>query len=757
MISKYGDFSADGKEFIINTPNIERNWYNYFFNDNYICFTSQAGIGQSFLQDRLGNRIMPVCDRGVYAVCGEHGWNLAGLPVYENNKKYSCIHGLGYTKIQLERYGISTEYGIFVPCEESTVDGYEVIWIKVRNNTDKHQDVKIISYSENTYDSRYTYQGYNVSHCDFSEDINGICYPIGAGDWNGKKQLFMGFTSAGQNVSGYDCARNAFVGPYGSFIDPIAIHNCGCTNSNCIAEKFGFALQTTICLDPGEEGFASFVTGVAENRERINEITSRFSNKESLFSELDDVKEKYSNVMGKLQIETPDNELNKLLNYWLKYQTNMGSRWARVRHNGYRDIASDTECLAAFNPTLAWERIKRLLKYQYSNGYAPRTFEDGAIRDNEFSDCTVWLTFTVYYIIGELGNLSLLDEEVEFNDGSIASVYEHLRRSLDFLYNFRGLHNLIQIWGGDWNDCMDRVGRAHKGVSVWLSIAWYRANSQFGELAKLRHDEKEYLLSIERGKEIKALVEEYGWDENGGYYIYAYNDNDQKIGSSDCIEGKIFLNPQLWAVLSGISSNGRELVAMESVERELTYELGTAVSTPPYTFYDRGIGSMTIKSPGVQENGGVYLHPMCWKLAVDALICRPDLVERDMNAILPFRNPVVAGRAEPYVLCNCYMGKETDYRYGTPGQSWRTATGQWFLKAMLNFVFGIDPKMDGIHLRPCLPSSWDKAKLVKPFRGCIYDISYRKTGIKRIFADGVLIEGDLLPLNNGRIEIICEY
>ena len=756
MKNKYGNFNENGSEFIINTPDIERNWYNYFYNDNYIGFTSQAGIGQSFLQDRLGNRIFPVNDRGAYAVCGDKGWNLAGLPVHETDKKYRCIHGLGYTKIELERFGIATEYGIFIPCEESKTDGCEVRWVKVKNLTGEKQSVKVMSYSDNTFDSRYTYQGYNVMTCRYNKEVNGITYQIGAGDWNGKKQLFEVFTTAGQEVSGYDCARNAFIGPYGSFIDPKAIHNGGCTNSDCIAEKFGFALQSTVELEPGEEGFVTFVTGVAESIDRVKELTARFSGEEKIEGELALVRAKYDEVMGDLRIETPDKELDKLLNNWLKYQTNMGSRWARVRHSGYRDIASDTECLAAFNPTLAWERIKRLLAYQYSNGYAPRTFENGAIRDNNFSDCTVWLTFTVYYIIGELGDLSLLDEEVPFNDGTIETVYEHLRRSVDFLYHFRGLHDLVQIWEGDWNDCMDRAGREHKGVSVWLSIAWYRANKQFGELAKWRGDEAEYQLSLKRGEEMRAIVEEYGWDD-AGYYIYAINDQGRKIGSHDCKEGRIYLNPQLWAVLSGISTGGRELIAMESVQRELTYELGTAVSTPAYTEYDRGIGSMTLKSPGVQENGGVYLHPMCWMLAVDALLGDEEKVERDMNVILPFRNKTVDGRAEPYVLCNCYMGKETEYRYGTPGQSWRTATGQWFLKAMLNFVFGIDPKPEGIYLKPCLPKSWKSAKLVKPFRGGVYEIEYRRTGTKRIFVDGKMIENNLLPIKSGKTSVLYEF
>ena len=756
MKYKYGEFSKSGDEFYINTPDIERNWYNYLFNDNYITFTSQAGIGQGILQDRLGNRFMPVEERGAYIVSEDGGWNLAGLPVYDKDKKYKCTHGIGYTEIELEKNNILTIYGLFVPCEDSKKDGYEVYYIKVKNLGNKKITAKVITYSNNDFDGKYYYQGYNVRTLMHTGDINGMHYTVGSGDWNGEACNFEAFAVACGELSGYDCAKNAFIGPYNSFTDPIALHRGGCTDSDCIAEKMCYAVQSTLELAPGEEGFCSFVHGISQSVEKINELTERFNSEEKINNELALVKAKYAEKTGKLKISTPDKELDKLFNNWLKYQTVMGARWARVRHNGFRDIASDCECLAAFNAPLAWEGIKRLMTYQYSNGYAPRTVENGAIRDNFFSDNTVWLTFTVYYIVNEIGDLSLLDEEVLFNDGSCASVYEHLRRSVDFLYNFKGLHNLIKIWRGDWNDCMDRVGKGEKGVSIWLSIAWYRANKMFAELAEKRGDTEQVKLAKERGEIMAELVDKYGWDEEG-YYIYAINDEGRKIGYHEEKEGKISLPPQIWAVFSGISKDGKEIQAMDSAEKYLSYDLGTALTHPAYTFYDRGIGSTTYKSPGVQENGGVYLHAMCWKLAADAMLGRADRVEWDMNRILPFRNEVVDGRAEPYTLCNSYMGKETRYRYGTPGQSWRTATAQWFQKAMLNFVFGLYPTLEGLTIKPCLPPTWDECSVVKPFRNTTYNITFKKTGNRKTYLDGKEYNNEILPLDKSEYIVVYEY
>ena len=755
MGKSFGCFSNDGREFHINTPDIPRNWYNYFYTDHYMTFTSQAGAGCGFLQDEMGRRYSPVCGRGVYIHDGERGWNLCGLPVWEPFDAYDCNHGIGYTVITLEKHGIRTEYGIFVPNEDSDTTGYEILWVKATNLTDKKKSLKIMTYADNGIDGTYAPQGYNILSVDKDPEVNGIHYETKA-EWNGKVRNFEIFVTAGQPLSGYDCAKNAFIGPYGSIQDPLAIHRGGCTNSACVAEKFGFAVQVTIALKPGESGFASFAMGITESKERVNRLTAGISTEKKVMELLDAMRKKYTGICDGLTIETPYPELDCLYNSWLKYQTNMGSRWARVRHNGYRDIASDTECMSAFNPQLAWERIKRLLSYQYANGYAPRTILDGKLQDKNFSDCTVWLTFTVYAIINELGDPGLLEEQVPFNNGEVASVYEHIRRSVDFLYNFKGNYGLIQIWGGDWNDCMNTAGLKHNGVSIWLTMAWYRANRQFAELSRLLGKEDQVNLAEERGKEIKALVDKYGWSSEGGYYIYAYSDEGYPIGAPSCDEGSIFLNPQLWAVLSGISENGKEIVAMDNAEKLLSYELGTAVSTPAYTKYVPYIGVMTQKAPGVQENGGVYLHAMCWKLAVDSMLGRADRVQYDLDRILPFKNPVVDGRAEPYAICNCYMGKETGYRYGTPGQSWRTASAQWLLYAMARFMFGITPTMEGLELHPCLPENWNEAKVTRKFRGCTYVIEYRRTGTKKLTADGTQQPyGSTLPCHDGKTIHVC--
>ncbi len=750
---QYGDFIRGKKEFQITEREIPRNWYNYLWNDRYITFVSQTGAGEGFLQDSLANRIPLVTGRGMYLIDSEEHWGITGLPTEEELDSFFCTHGRGYTYISTENRGIASETCFFVPNEENG----EVWTVTLKNRSSETRALRLLAYCGTGVDGAHISQGYNLGQADFDKDLNGV---IGKtySFFDGKTREVNAFFAMNEQADGYDAAENAFVGSYGSTSYPKALMRGGCSDTAGLGEKLGFALQKDIMLKSGEETTLAFVCAVAFGRDEALEIKRRYENSAKVTAELQAVKDKFSAQTDGVSIETPDNKLNEMFP-WLVHQANMGSRWARVRHNGYRDMMSDTECLAAVNPTLALERFKRVLSYQYSTGYAPRTVKDGAIRDNNFSDNTVWITFTAYAILKETGDLSILNIPVAFNDGSVASIYEHMRRSVDFLYHFRGLHNLIRIWGGDWNDCMNRAGLDGKGVSVWLSIAWYRANKMFEEIARQCGKTQDAAVAAERGKEMQQIIEKYGWD--GEYYLCAYNDDGEKIGSQICEEGKVFLIPQLWAVFSGVSEQGRETAAMEAVEKYLSSSLGTLISAPPYTKFNPKIGTVTLKPAGVHENGGVYLHTLAWKIAADAILKRADKVEEDIEAILPFRNKVVDGGAEPYIMCNSYFGEQTGYRYGTPGQSWRTAAGQWLAKALIQYVFGLKPEMEGLRLDPCLPPSWKTAAITKNFRKATYHICYENHGVKvkSIVVNGEYTEGATLPYKDSgcyEVTVICE-
>lgn len=452
-------------------------------------------------------------------------------------------------------------------------------------------------------------------------------------------------------------------------------------------------------------------------------------------------------------LRTPDKKLNMLFNYWLKRQTELGSCWARVRHNGYRDLASDCGCLSMWQPKEAWKRLKRVMAYQYSSGYAPRTWLDGSLQDKNFADCCVWLPMSACDCIMELGDKRLLEERVPFNDGTAATVYEHLYRAVTFLKDFQGLYGLIRLWGGDWNDMMNEAGLAGRGVSVWLSIAWCCAARCLQRLAALSGRDMDVREIEQWIREMAQKIEDYGWD--GEYYIDAYNDRGRALGSAGENEGKIYLIPQVWSVFSGVLDHDRSRQAMDAVERYLESPLGPLICSPAYHTYDPDIGEMTQKPAGVHENGGVYLHAAVWRMAADALLKRHRAVERDLQKILPFCGTWQEKNCEPYIMCNSYFTKETGAREGTAGQSWRTASGPWLAKALVKYIFGLRACPEGLMLAPCIPFGWEQCSIHKTFRGAEYDICYKKEDTVsdglRILVNGIPCATALLPWEKGGV------
>lgn len=749
----YGHFSDDGDTFFITEPETPRHWYNYFFNDEYVTFTSQVGFGEGFAQDGMGNRIMLLSNRNIFVCEDGKYFSICALPMDSGYTDFICAHKNGSSIISQTKNGIKSSLRIFVPntgkCE---------IWsVTLENISDRPRRLSLIPYVRTELDGFYRPQGYNLASGGYFEDKNAVYghayasfYPTGKGDGN---RPVYGYMSCSEKPCGFDSRRNAFIGPYGEEQHPSALEKGLLTrNTDCNSEKLCLVLQNDMTLAAGEKKTLHYVVGVALSKDEITVPTEKSAERE--FS---DMEKKYKEVLGGVEIKTPWKNYDMLINGWMKYAADMGSRWARVRHNGYRDMTSDTGCLACVNPTLAWERFKRILTYQYDTGYAPRTIIDGVIKDRKFADNTVWLTLTADTIVKELGAPSLLLEKVKFNNGSEATVYEHLRRSVDFLWNFTGLYGLVRIWGGDWNDCVNYAGLKGKGVSVWLSFAWCAANSQLGELASALGKTEDAQTAQERGKIMSERIDRYGWD--GEYYIYARTDDDILMGSHESEEGKIFLISQLWSVISGAALGDKGKTAMDSAERLLQTPLGIRLAYPAFSHQYDYIGSMAEKEPGVQDNGGIYLHPSAWKLAVDSLLQRPDRVEEGLRKMLVTDESYGTKCGEPYAMFNSYFAPETGYRSGTPGQSWRTAASSWLLKSTVEYVFGLHPEFEGLRIKPCLPLSFTECSIRKMFRGCEYSIKFIGDGkgsdvLKTmICGKEVHFENNIVPPSGEKLDI----
>lgn len=743
---EYGHFENGGREFVITARKTPRHWHNYMYNDEYVAFFSQVGFGEGFAQDGLGRRIPLVKDRMLYVVNRDTGvWSSAnGLPMRDAFDAYECRHGLGYTVLTAVKDGVRTELTFFVPEE-----GRRELWrVRAVNEGAKPARLSLIPFVDTDADDSYRPQAYNTDYGNFDAAHGAVWgHFFQAYESDDPAPMYAYMLSDAEPAS-FCARRNAFIGVYGNKLCPEALEEKrGLRGEEVLGEKLCLALDIHADLQPGEEKAFTVVIGAERTLSDLTAVRAMAAGSEGLLSA---IREKRAEEISGLSITTPDARLNDAFNGFYQYATCMGSRWARVRHNGYRDMTSDTECLSSFNAELARARFRRILSYQYENGYAPRTFIGGRICDNNFSDCAVWIPFALDAILRETGDLSFLNEVVPFNSGAMGTVYEHARRSVEFLSGFTGPDGLVRIWGGDWNDCMNRAGLGGKGESVWLSIAWIRACKMLIRIARLSgHDADADALEPVL-KQMNRAVDARGWD--GEWYLTAIDDEGRDIGSRENEEGKIFLIPQLWAVLADLDDKARVKTAMESANRLLEAPLGTRVSWPAYTHIDNRIGSVTQKSAGVHENGGIYLHTMAWRLAVDAMLGDAARVERDIRQIVPWDQTYAPTEGEPYMLFNSYFGDQTGYRYATPGQSWRTASTQWFVKAMTLYVFGLQPDIDGLHIHPCLPASWNACAATKKLRGCEYRVTYTRTGAFSVTADGERIpDGGALPLKPGRV------
>lgn len=745
-MEKYGHFSEDKKSFIITERDIPRNWYNYLFNKDYNTAVSHVGVGESVAQGERGLRAYPVTDRAVYIIDGKTFWQATGIPdgITEYDS-YECVHNLGNTEITVTKNGIRTKLTFLVPQKGQ----FELWKLNVTNTSDEEKRIKAIAYAKNELDGPYKCQGYNTSQSDYSESSDSVKIRFEAALRKlGTIERYYGYMTS-TRVDAYDTRHTAFIGTYGSKLLPKAVLSGGCTNSACFAEKALLAVESDFVLAPGESDCVIFNVGVAENDDEINANKCRFDCEEKFDAEKKAVSDYIEENTCGVSIKTPLEKLDGLFNF-LKFETLMGAYWARVRSNGFRDMTSDSDCLLTFNPKVGLERLMHILSYQYPSGYAPRRYMNGQIQDSNFSDNAVWITFAVLTAVKEYGDISVLDREVKFNDGSSGTLYEHCKRAVDYLYHFQGERGLIKIWGGDWNDTLERAGLRGKGESVWLTIAWYRAAMEFIQLANMKKNEDDARWASELAEDMKEKVDKYGWD--GEYYITAIDDDGNPIGSHTNDEAKIFALPNLWAYWSGISKDGKALRAYAAMEKELETKLGLRVSYPPFTYFHNNIGGMSCKAPGVHENGGVYLHVSAWKLATDSLLKRPASVQKVLYSMLPFTNSEVGDKAEPYMMFNSYFPEDCKYRYGTPGQSWRTASGPWLLKSLISYVFGLKCELAGLRLAPCLPPDWENCSISKDFRGAHYDIEYIGGGceIEKIEVDGEEIEGNLLPYECGK-------
>ncbi len=774
---KYGYFSDDGKEFIITTPKTPRPWVNVISNGDYGLVISQTGSGYSWRTHAQLNRITRweqdlIRDNwGKYIYIRDNAngkfWSASFKPVCREPEHYLCKHGLGYTTIESLNEGILSKLTVFIPFGEPV----EIWKLNLVNKSNMKRYISVFTYLEwclGVAPDWHREFHKSFIETNFNEELNTIFaqkrlwdIPSDRGHWN-TSWNYVAFHSVNLPIASFDCDKESFIGMYNDFGNPNAVVIGRCENKYGNSYDAIASLNIDIEIDPDDEKTVIFTLGAADNIDDAKEIIKKYKSVSNVDMSFRETKEKWSDILDPLQVETPDASLNVMVNNWLKYQTISCRLWGRSAYYqvggayGFRDQLQDSLLFLYLNPEVTKKQIILHAKHQFKDGrvyhwWHPIT-ETGLL--NEISDNRLWLPFVLIKYIEETNDFSILDEKVPFvDDGNSATIYEHCIRAIDFSLKKFSERGLPLIGGGDWNDGLNAVGLDGKGESIWLGHFLYRILIDFSFIAEKIGDTERANHYINRAMMLKESINRYGWD--GKWYLRATKDNGEKIGSSENEAGKIFLNAQTWAVISGVADLNRANEVMSAVEDYLECEIGPLLLYPAYKKPDKFIGYLTRYAPGARENGGLYTHAGTWSIIAFAILKKSDAVYRIFKKINP-ANPeknIDIYCAEPYVTPGNVEGPESPF-FGRAGWTWYTGSSAWLLRAVVDYILGVRATFDGLYVDPCIPNSWQSYKIKRIFRGAIYDIEIlnpngKSCGVSEVFVNGEKLINDRISEHTG--------
>jgi len=655
-------------------------------------------------------------------------------------------------------------------------DPVEFQIIKLRNNSSETKKLSLFPFVEfvsGDIELETIYRNiiclYNEA--DFNSDMNCIIARKHRFHFRQKDVGMTFFYMEGKN-EGFECNKEKFFGRYSSVQYPEMVKNGSLSNSGVSGEDMVGVYRKDVVLKPGEEIEFSVVLGYELAIDKVKNLLDKYKNLQLVKNELTNVKNYYTEAVERITVKTPDENFNLMTNIWGKYQLYAITCWRGTSQYhggegglGYRDTAQDIEGLLSVQMDLAMEKLEKILYWQYNSGHAVSGFSDvegswdkDADGLTMKSDVAVWLPYTVISYVKETGDIDFLNKVYKFHNGGEATVYEHILRAVRFLYKERGSYGLPLLRKADWNDAYDHVGIKLKGQSIWLGEALARACKQMSELAAFLKDANVEKEMKEKYEDLKKIINEVGWD--GEWYLAAFNDYDRKIGSNQNNEGKVPLNSQTWAILSGVVPDSRLESILDKIDNYLDTPYGPALFLPAYTDFDETIGRVTAFAPGTKENAAVFSHACAFKIVADCTIGRGDKAFETFSRLCPMavdKQDHDKYKVEPYVWAEYVIGPTNKYNFGEGSFTWNTGTTPWMFIAATEWILGARRDFEGLLIDPCIPKEWKECSIKRPFRGAIYEIDIKNPngvskGVKEVVVDGEKIDGCVIrPHGDGKI------
>ena len=799
---KFGHFDDNQYEYVITNYNTPLPWINYFGQDGFFSLMSNTCGGYMFYKDAKLRRItrfrynnVPRDYGGRYYYINDGGtiWNPGFLPLKTKLDSYKCRHGLGYSIFESEKNNLKAELLCFVPLK----DLCEINQLTLTNNSKETKKVTLHGVIEwclwNAVDDQTNFQrNWNIGEVEI--DNKTIYHKT---EYRERRNHYAFFHTNVEH-DGYDSDLDKIIGLYNSWCDPDAVLNK--TSYNTVASGWAPIASHMFNLEikPGESKTIIFQTGYVENeddekfeklhvinKKKAYELQNKYATKEQVLKAFKELKDKWVNLLSTLHVKSDNDKFDRMVNIWNQYQCMVTFNMSRSasyyesgtgRGMGFRDSCQDLLGFLHLIPEKSRERIKDIASIQFEDGstyhqYQPLTKRGNADIGGGFNDDPLWLIAAVSQYIKETGDYTILNDPTPFNnkEGSEKPLIDHLRASLNYIITHRGPHGLPLIGRADWNDCLNlncfskTPGESFqtasnfesgKAESVFIAGMFVLYGKEFATILKNvgKNDEANSIL-----KEVKAVEEatiKYGWD--GKWFVRAYDAFEHKVGSKECEDGQIFVEPQGFCTMARIGEDlGFGKKALDSVEKILTNDYGVEILHPCYKEYHIELGEVSSYPMGYKENGSVFCHNNPWIVIANTVIGNNerafDVYRRNCPAYLEEVSEI--HKTEPYIYSQTIAGRDAK-NYGEAKNSWLTGTASWTMYAASQAILGIKPDYDGLMIDPHLPKEIKTAEVVRVFRGVKYNITIinNNTNNYQMVVDNKVIDGKVIPFDNTKKE-----
>ncbi|MDO5135653.1 MAG: glycosyl transferase [Eubacteriales bacterium] len=795
---KYGYFDDKNKEYVITTPRTPLPWINYLGSQDFFSLMSNTCGGYSFYKDakllrltRYRYNALPPDSNGKYYYIKDQDliWNPGFMPSKTPLDSYECRHGMGYSRFTGVKNGLQADLLAFVPVDAPC----EVNRLTLKNISQEKKQISLFSYVEfclwNAMDDMTNFQR-NLSIGEVEVEHSAIYHKT---EYRERRNHYS-FFWVNQEVTAFDTSRDDFLGAGNGSDRPEAVERGACTNSMASGWYPIASHQIDLTLEPGEEKELIFLLGYCENpsndkwaapgvikKTAALALQTRFRTSQGVTKAFSDLGAYWEELLSRFSVESQDPHVNRMANIWNQYQCMVTFNLSRSasyyesgtgRGMGFRDSCQDLLGFVHLVPERARERILDIAATQFEDGsayhqYQPLTKKGNLDIGSGFNDDPLWLIAAVSAYLKETGDFSILEEPVAFDcDQSKAQpLFEHLNRSFTYTLTHLGPHGLPLIGRADWNDCLNlncfssepgesfqTTGPSQGPVaeSVFIAGMFVKYGKEFAHICRqLGKTEMEEKANKAVQDMCRAVLKD-GWD--GQWFLRAYDAESKKVGSRECEEGQIFIEPQGFCVMAGIGKEeGLAAKALDSVHERLETKYGIAILQPPYTRYYLNLGEISSYPPGYKENAGIFCHNNPWVSIGETVLGRGGLAFQVYKKTCPSYLEEISEihRTEPYVYSQMIAGKDAP-RFGEAKNSWLTGTAAWTFVDLSQAILGVQPSFDGLTIDPCVPGDFGDFTITRRYRGAIYHIQVHhpqgvEKGVASMEVDGVPVEGNLIP------------